>query len=109
MGLVDAGTGQELVRVDLRYFRPTEIDELVGDASKARRSLGWAPETSFSELVAKMVNSDLKTVAAEAGRKDRVAYKLADPCANVLLNRWRQPEEAAAVLAATQARVPARR
>ena len=71
---VDAGTGQELVRVDPHYFRPTEIDELLGDASKARRRLGWAPETSFTELVAKMVKSDLKAVAAEAGRKDRGNY-----------------------------------
>jgi len=71
---VDAGTGQELVRVDPHYFRPTEIDELLGDASKARRRLGWAPETSFTELVAKMVKSDLKAVAAEAGRRDRGNY-----------------------------------
>ena len=71
---VDAGTGQELVRVDPRYFRPTEIDELLGDASKARRRLGWAPETSFTELVAKMVKSDLKAVAAEAGRRDSASY-----------------------------------
>jgi GDPmannose 4,6-dehydratase len=71
---VDAATGQDLVRVDPRYFRPTEIDELLGDASKARRRLGWAPETSFTELVAKMVKSDLAVVAAEAGRRDRGNY-----------------------------------
>jgi GDPmannose 4,6-dehydratase len=71
---VDAATGQDLVRVDPHYFRPTEIDELLGDASKARRRLGWAPETSFTELVAKMVKSDLAVVAAEAGRRDRGNY-----------------------------------
>jgi GDPmannose 4,6-dehydratase len=71
---VDAGTGRDLVRVDPRYFRPTEIGELVGDATKARQGLGWEPETSFIELVAKMVKSDLKTVAAETGRKDRGSY-----------------------------------
>jgi GDPmannose 4,6-dehydratase len=71
---VDAATGQDLVRVDRRYFRPTEVDDLLGDASKAERKLGWRPETSFAELVAEMVKSDLKSVAAEAGRKDRGSY-----------------------------------
>jgi GDPmannose 4,6-dehydratase len=70
----DSATGQDLVRVDQRYFRPTEVDALLGDASKARRNLGWRPETSFSELVADMVKSDLKVVAAEAERKDRGNY-----------------------------------
>ena len=60
--------------MDRRYFRPTEIDELLGDASKARLKLGWQPETSFAELVAEMVKSDLKAVAAEAQRKDRGSY-----------------------------------
>jgi GDPmannose 4,6-dehydratase len=71
---VDAATGQEIVRVDRRYFRPTEVDELLGDASKAHRKLGWRPETSFTELVAEMVKSDLKAVAAESERKDRGSY-----------------------------------
>jgi GDPmannose 4,6-dehydratase len=71
---VDAVTGQELVRVDRRYFRPTEVDDLLGDASKAQRKLSWRPETSFAELVAEMVQSDLKAVADEAGRKDRGSY-----------------------------------
>jgi hypothetical protein len=72
-GPVTTSISQELVRVDPRYFRPTEIDELIGDANKARQALGWAPETAFTELVAKMIKSDLKTVAAETGRNDRVA------------------------------------
>ena len=71
---IDAATGQDLVRVDRRYFRPTEIDELLGDASKAHRNLGWRPETSFAELVAEMVKSDLIAVAAESERKDRGSY-----------------------------------
>ena len=57
---VDAATGQELVRVDRRYFRPTEVDDLLGDASKAQRKLGWRPETSFAELVAEMVSQFLR-------------------------------------------------
>jgi GDPmannose 4,6-dehydratase len=68
---VDVGTGDELVRVDPSYFRPTEIDELIGNAGKARQALGWAPETSITELVAKMLKSDLKTVGLEIERKDR--------------------------------------
>jgi GDPmannose 4,6-dehydratase len=71
---VNAATGEELVRVDKRYFRPTEVDDLLGDASKAQRKLGWRPETSFAELVAEMVKSDLKVVSDEAGRKDRGNY-----------------------------------
>jgi GDPmannose 4,6-dehydratase len=71
---IDADNGAELVRVDRRYFRPTEVDDLLGDASKAQRNLGWRPETSFAELVAEMVKSDLKAVTEEAGRKDRGSY-----------------------------------
>jgi GDPmannose 4,6-dehydratase len=70
----DAATGRVLVKVDRRYFRPTEVDALLGDASKARRELGWKPETSFADLVAEMVRSDLEVVAAEAGRKQRAGY-----------------------------------
>jgi GDPmannose 4,6-dehydratase len=47
------------VEIDQRYFRPTEVDLLLGDASKARRLLGWAPQIKFSELVKMMVDSDL--------------------------------------------------
>lgn len=50
-----------IVAVDPRYFRPTEVDSLLGDASKARRKLGWTPKIGFSELVAEMVHEDLKT------------------------------------------------
>jgi GDPmannose 4,6-dehydratase len=71
---VDATTGDELVRVDRRYFRPTEVECLLGDATKARQVLGWQPETSFTDLVTEMVKSDLKVVAAEVDRNDRVAY-----------------------------------
>jgi len=50
-----------IVAVDPRYFRPTEVDTLLGDASKARAKLGWSPQTSFEDLVAEMVSEDLKT------------------------------------------------
>jgi GDPmannose 4,6-dehydratase len=50
---------QSYVEIDPRYFRPTEVDELCGDASKARRVLGWSPKTSFAEIVRRMLEADL--------------------------------------------------
>ena len=49
------------VEIDPRLFRPTEVDMLLGDASKARRVLNWAPKTGFAELVAMMIESELKS------------------------------------------------
>ena len=66
---IDDHNGKTLVRVDRRYFRPTEVDELVGDATKAQQELGWIAETNFDELVAEMVNSDLELI-----RGDRRAH-----------------------------------
>ena len=51
--------GQVIVRVDPRYFRPTEVETLLGDASKARDQLGWTPRTPLPELVREMVEADL--------------------------------------------------
>ena len=62
---VDSVTGERLVKLDLRYFRPTEVDILLGDPSKALRVLGWRHRVSFRELVAEMVKSDLVEVARE--------------------------------------------
>jgi GDPmannose 4,6-dehydratase len=56
---VDVASGRTVVRVDPRYFRPSEVDSLLGDASKARAKLGWAPEISFAELIAEMVAADV--------------------------------------------------
>jgi len=55
---VDTASGKVRVRVDPRYFRPTEVDTLLGDASKARAVLGWRPQVGFDELVAEMVEAD---------------------------------------------------
>ena len=63
----DARTGAVLIAVDARHFRPAEVDALVGDASKARRVLGWRPRTRFGELVAEMVRADLALAAAHGG------------------------------------------
>lgn len=58
---IDKKTGQVLVEVDPRYFRPTEVDLLIGDPSKAKSKLGWEPKTSLSKLVAMMVQEDIKS------------------------------------------------
>ena len=58
-------TGQVIVRVDPRYFRPTEVDSMLGDAGKARAKLGWQPKVSFEELVKEMVRCDLDAAARD--------------------------------------------
>jgi GDPmannose 4,6-dehydratase len=58
--------GNVVVAVDPRYFRPTEVETLLGDASKAKRELGWEPRISFDELVREMVESDLKAAERDA-------------------------------------------
>jgi GDPmannose 4,6-dehydratase len=55
------GSGKQIVAVDPRYFRPTEVESLRGDPTKARKKLGWTPKTTFDELVAEMVREDLKS------------------------------------------------
>ena len=60
-----ARTGQELVRVDPRYFRPTEVDRLQGDPSKAQAALGWRHRTGFADLVREMVEADLAQVQSD--------------------------------------------
>ena len=67
---VDATTGDELVAIDPKYFRPTEVDLLLGDATKARERLGWTHTTPFRDMVAEMVREDLKLVARNQDRKD---------------------------------------
>ncbi len=67
----DAATGDALVEIDPRYFRPTEVDLLLGDPTKARARLGWRHRVGFPELVAEMVEADLSNVLKEAARNDR--------------------------------------
>lgn len=62
---LDAANGKVLVAVDQQYFRPTEVDYLLGDPSKARAQLGWKHRSSYVDLVAEMVKSDLKLLAAK--------------------------------------------
>ena len=64
--------GKILVEVDPRYFRPTEVDILVGDYSKAKEKLGWFPRTKFKDLVKMMVDHDLKLAILEKYRKELI-------------------------------------
>ncbi|MGB6535150.1 MAG: GDP-mannose 4,6-dehydratase [Xanthobacteraceae bacterium] len=68
---VDAANGRVLVEVDRRYFRPTEVDRLLGDSSKARAKLGWQHKTNFETLVKEMVDSDMAGVLEERNRRNR--------------------------------------
>ena len=63
---VDPSSRKTVVKIDKRYFRPTEVELLIGDASKAKQKLGWAPTTSFADLVKEMMEGDLKTARKEA-------------------------------------------
>jgi GDPmannose 4,6-dehydratase len=60
------GDGNAVVRIDERYFRPTEVETLLGDPTKAREKLGWTPVVTFAELVTEMVESDLKIAERDA-------------------------------------------
>ena len=66
---IDSATGKALVVIDPRYLRPSEVELLCGDASKAKEKLGWTPRTSFPELVTMMAEADLQLAAEEAQRE----------------------------------------
>jgi GDPmannose 4,6-dehydratase len=68
---IDARSGQVLIEIDARYFRPTEVNLLLGDPSKAHQRLGWRHKTSFDQLVKEMVEADLAAVRREEERKNR--------------------------------------
>ncbi|OGC70476.1 GDP-mannose 4,6-dehydratase, partial [candidate division WWE3 bacterium RIFOXYD1_FULL_40_11] len=84
---IDKKTRNTIVEIDARYFRPTEVDVLLGDNSKARTKLGWSPKTKFDQLIDIMVQEDLreyksaKPVAVEAPKTiGRMLYKQIDSC-----------------------------
>ena len=54
-----------IIEIDPRYFRPTEVDLLIGDATKAREKLGWQPEYDLTDLISDMMNSDIKLMQKE--------------------------------------------
>jgi len=63
-------TGQCIIAIDSRYFRPTEVESLLGDPTKARQKLGWVPRITFKELVAEMVQEDFR-----AAQRDELVKK----------------------------------
>ncbi len=67
---IEAASGRVLVQVDPRYFRPAEVEHLLGDASKARQVLGWRPTTDFKTLVAEMAREDFATLEKEPARQE---------------------------------------
>ncbi|MEQ1576736.1 MAG: GDP-mannose 4,6-dehydratase [Hyphomicrobium sp.] len=69
----DEKSGQTLIKIDPRYFRPTEVDLLWGDPSKALKKLGWKHTTSFRQLVTEMVAADIEQIGREEWRNDRTA------------------------------------
>ncbi len=78
-GINESGSlnGKTIVRIDPRYFRPTEVETLLGDPTNAKQKLGWNPKISFEELVAEMVREDLKTAKCDELIK-RHGYKSMD-------------------------------
>jgi len=70
----DADTGKCLIEVDARYFRPTEVETLLGDPTKAKEELGWTPTTTFAELVAEMMDHDME-IAQRDALCEREGYK----------------------------------
>jgi GDPmannose 4,6-dehydratase len=70
---IDRSTGDVLIEVDPRYFRPTDVDFLLGDSSKAQAKLGWQHKTSFEALVSDMVKADMAAILAERERHNRHA------------------------------------
>jgi GDPmannose 4,6-dehydratase len=67
---IEEKTGEVIVAVDPQYYRPTEVNELLGDASKARKKLGWEPAISFEEMIAEMIEADM-----EEAQKDYLCLK----------------------------------
>jgi GDPmannose 4,6-dehydratase len=59
---IDAKSGEVLVQIDPRYFRPTEVDALIGDPRKANQQLGWRPSIGFDEMIREMVEADLQRI-----------------------------------------------
>ena len=68
---IDTSTGNTIVSVDARYFRPTEVETLLGDATKAKEKLGWEPKISFDEMVKEMTAADLEEAEKEKLYKDK--------------------------------------
>jgi len=82
---LDTNTGKILVRVNPRYFRPADVELLVGDARKARMLLGWEPKVGFNELVKLMVDADMKRVQKKLKQKNKTFLKTSQFCNEKIL------------------------
>lgn len=69
---IDVQTGKTIIEIDPRYFRPTEVDCLIGDASKAKKVLGWEHKTTFKQLIKEMVTSDIKRISEQNLNKSNI-------------------------------------
>jgi GDPmannose 4,6-dehydratase len=67
---IDSATGEALVEIDPRYFRPAEVDLLIGDPTKALAKLGWKPKVQLPELIKMMVSNDMKLAERELHLQD---------------------------------------
>ena len=74
---IDLNSGKELIKIDEKYFRPSEVDSLIGDPSKAKEKLGWKPKISFNDLVKEMIAKDLEEAEKEKIIKEK-GFKLFD-------------------------------
>ena len=73
----NAATGARIVAIDPRYLRPAEVDNLLGNATRAREKLGWTPRTTFGQLVSEMVREELKLARLESlGTEERSALSV---------------------------------
>ena len=68
---------RDYVREDKRFLRPAEVDLLLGDASKARKALGWSPKYTFDEMIREMVSADLEALASPTAMAGSVTYEFA--------------------------------
>lgn len=71
---LDASTGDRIVAIDPRYFRPAEVDNLLGDAAQAKEKLGWKPRTTFTELVVEMVREELEIARRTSVKRQQAAW-----------------------------------
>ena len=67
-----ADTGEIVIRIDPKYFRSTEVEQLLGDATKAKKELGWEPKTSLEELISEMIEEDLAEAKKESLLRNKV-------------------------------------
>ena len=69
---IDSSTGKSIVHIDPEYFRPTEVELLIGDSTKAKKELGWEPKIKIEELISEMVDSDMKLARREKDKLDKL-------------------------------------